>query len=99
MQIKQIFDGFSKQYSSFVMDAYEVKVNKDIFKYVSGKAKTNLSILEIFYIFQWLFRVCFIPKNTCKITLKRLHPFLGTVKSLGLKKHVKLIESDRISIK
>ena len=30
-------------------DAYEVKVNKDIFKYVSGKGKTNLSIPEIFY--------------------------------------------------
>ena len=38
-------------YYAFLMDAYEVKVNIDIFKYVSGKGKTNLSIREIFFHF------------------------------------------------
>ena len=28
---------------------------------VSGKGKTDLSIPEIFFIFQWIIRVCFIP--------------------------------------
>ena len=35
-------------------DAYEVKVNKDIFTYISGKGKTNLSIPEIFSFFNGL---------------------------------------------
>ena len=42
------------------LDAYELKVNKDIFKYQEKViSKTNLSIPEIFL--QWLIRVCFIP--------------------------------------
>ena len=33
------------------VDAYEVKVNKGIFKYISGIGKTNLSIPEFLKIF------------------------------------------------
>ena len=44
------------------LDAYEVKLNKDIFKYISDKGTTNLSIPEIFSLFGCsLIRVCFIP--------------------------------------
>ena len=40
------------------LDAYEVKVNIDIFKY-----QENVKLVSQFQIFffQWLIRVCFIP--------------------------------------
>ena len=41
-------------------NAYEVKVNKDIFKY-QEKVKLISHFQRVFFIFKWLIRVSFIP--------------------------------------
>ena len=43
------------------LDAYEVKVNIDIFQYQEKVKLSNLSFPEIFWIFQWFIIVSFIP--------------------------------------
>ena len=55
------------------LDAYEVKVNIDIFKY-QEKGETNLSIPEIFSFFNSLLEFASLPFINCKNTLKCLHP-------------------------
>ena len=42
------------------LDAYEVKVNTDIFKY-QEKVKLISQYQSFFFIFQWIIRVYFIP--------------------------------------
>ena len=43
------------------LDAYEVKVNEDIFKYITGKGKTNLSIPQILLFLNGLLK--FAPSS------------------------------------
>ena len=46
--LRAVGQGYVEFIPNRCFDAYEVKVNKDICKYVSGEGKTNLSIPDFF---------------------------------------------------
>ena len=65
----------SNQYSipNGCFDAYEVKVNKDIFKY-QEKVKVISQFQRSFRFFNGLLEFASFPLNNCKFFLKCLHP-------------------------
>ena len=54
-------------------DAYEVKVNKDIFEY-QEKVKLISQFRRFFKFFNGSLEFALFPQKNCKITLKCLHP-------------------------
>ena len=54
-------------------DAYEVKVNKDIFQY-QEKVKLISQFQRFFSFFNGLLEFASLPCNNCKTILKCLHP-------------------------